>query len=210
MPNLSPRYEIVYFDIRARAEPIRVLLALAGQPFTDTRVTFDDWPNHKPKAPLGQAPWLIERDGDAIVRQVPQSQAILRHLARVHGLYGAGEDQHLACDVALETVTDLRAASAPVRFGPGSKDLDARAKFRAETLPHHLNRLKTLLAAGGTWLAGSAPTVADVALFDIVETLVAWEADCLADAPELTAFADRFRRIGALADYFAERARANR
>ena len=37
-----------YFDIRARAEPIRMLYALAGTEFEDDRFQFSDWRTRKP------------------------------------------------------------------------------------------------------------------------------------------------------------------
>ncbi|MEQ1503447.1 MAG: glutathione S-transferase [Myxococcota bacterium] len=206
-----PRYEVVYFDIRGRAEPIRLLLALAGQAFDDTRHAFDAWPVHKPTTPLGQAPVLVERDGTTELR-IPQSQAILRHLARVHGLYGATEAEHVACDVVVETCGDLRQALAPLRFGPGANDPVAKQKFLTEALPDHLGRMRRLLAAGpkSGWFVAEAPTWADITAFDTVEVLHGFEASSLADAPELLAFADRMRAVPQIAAYLTARAAANR
>ena len=41
---LLPKYELVYFDFRARAELCRLLFALADKEYTDTRVTsIEQW-----------------------------------------------------------------------------------------------------------------------------------------------------------------------
>jgi glutathione S-transferase len=201
------RYEIVYFDIRGRAEPIRMLLALAGQAFVDTRLTFETWPAHKPKAPLGQAPILVVRDGHG-ERHIPQSKAILRHLARAHGLYGADEVAMTAVDVAQETASDLRTVMGPLLFGPGAKDADAKAKFVAEQLPAHLGRLVKLLGEQ-SWFAGQQPTLADVLVYDALESLDGIDPHAL-DAPVLAAFMARFRAIPAIAGYLEGRSSSGR
>lgn len=40
-------YKLYYFDVRALAEPIRMLLTYANIEFEDHRISFADWANHK-------------------------------------------------------------------------------------------------------------------------------------------------------------------
>lgn len=47
MGEQKPTYTLSYFDIRGRAEPIRMLFKLAGVKFTDRRVSYLDWPDMK-------------------------------------------------------------------------------------------------------------------------------------------------------------------
>lgn len=194
------QYEVVYFDIRGRAEPIRLLLALAGQPFTDTRLDRDGWGRRKGETPLGQVPVLIERDGDQ-ERQIPQSQAILRHLARVHGLYGQTEAEQTAADVLAETAADLRVQVTPLLFGPQSKDPAAKERFATEGLPVHLDRLARLLRRGPAagFFVAATPTWADVVAFDGLRTLLELWPGCLDPHPELLGFYERMGRVPALA-----------
>ena len=35
---------LTYFDARARAEPVRMALMYGGIPFTDKRVSMEEWP----------------------------------------------------------------------------------------------------------------------------------------------------------------------
>lgn len=41
-------YKLTYFPIRALAEPARLILHYAKQPFEDNRVKHEDWPAIKP------------------------------------------------------------------------------------------------------------------------------------------------------------------
>lgn len=47
MGEQKPTYTLSYFDIRGRAEPIRMLFMLAEVKFTDRRVSYADWPDMK-------------------------------------------------------------------------------------------------------------------------------------------------------------------
>ena len=43
----KPKYVLHYFNLRARAEFIRVIFAAAGVQYEDHRIEMPDWPNHK-------------------------------------------------------------------------------------------------------------------------------------------------------------------
>lgn len=192
-------YQLTYFDARGRAEPIRLLFALAEVPFEDRGIGHAGWPEEKAKTPLGQLPYLVE-DGKAI----PQSMAIMRHLARKHGFYGKTEDECLAADVAADTVNDLRNAFTALRFSPGWADEAAKAKFAAETAPLHLARLAKLLGER-PFFASSAPLFCDVVAFDALETLTHWWPDVLSNQPQLKSFLGRVRELPQLQKYLSTR-----
>lgn len=48
IPSPNPTFKLRYFNIKGLAEPIRFVLAYAGQEYEDIRVSHDDWPNIKP------------------------------------------------------------------------------------------------------------------------------------------------------------------
>lgn len=89
------RYELMYFPARGRAEQIRVLLAHEGIDFTE--VSPGNWLEVKPTTPFRRMPVMTEHrdDGDFVLAE---SGAIMRHLAREHGLYGSSPTQAAMCD----------------------------------------------------------------------------------------------------------------
>lgn len=194
---------LTYFDVRGRAEPIRLLLSYAGVPFEDRGISSGTWPQEKAAAPLGQLPYLTERR-DGAAQAIPQTMAILRHLARAHGLDGKDEGERLAADVAVETAVDARTAHSELRYSPAWSDETAKAKFAAEVLPVHFARLDKLLG-DRTWFASASPTYADIVLFDTLDRLLgSWPA-VLEGWPRLVAFQARVRALPQLAKYLASR-----
>src|SRR5262249_49903448 len=100
MPIARPR--IVYFDIRGRAEAIRLILEDLGEAYDDERVRSSEaWAALNPHTPFGSLP--IYREGDL---EFAQTQAIYRHIARTRDLYGANEREHVECDVGAEALNE--------------------------------------------------------------------------------------------------------
>lgn len=199
---MTTTYTLKYFDARGRAEPIRLLFALAGVAFED--VGFGPtWPEEKPKTPLGQLPYLVEKTGD-VSRAIPQSMAIIRHLARVHGFYGKDENECLAADIAADTVNDLRAAFSMLRYSPAWADEAAKAKFASDVAPLHLARLEKLLG-DGKFYAGSEPLFCDMLAFDALDGLVHFWPEILANHASLRSFVGRVRELPQLQSYLASR-----
>lgn len=74
-----PRYKLTYFDVPGRGRITRYLFLLAGIEFEDNRISFEAWPELKPKTPLGQMPYLDVEGQETIV----QSVAIERYVAKL-------------------------------------------------------------------------------------------------------------------------------
>ena len=45
---MAPKVQLMYFDIRARAEIVRIMLNYGGIEFEDKRIQNADWPKVKP------------------------------------------------------------------------------------------------------------------------------------------------------------------
>jgi len=203
---MSTTYELLYFPIRGRAESIRLLVAAANVPFTNTGVT--NWPELKPKTPFGQMPVLVERDENG-ERMIAQSMAIIRHLARVFDLYGKDEAQRTMTDVLAETTHDWRGKFAPVQFKAFMHTPDdVIAKYWAD-LPGTLRVIDGLLDKSTAPEAGfficEKPTYADVLVFDALDGHLELDAGCLKDFPRLQSFYDRVKSVDSIKSYLDKR-----
>lgn len=204
---MSTSYELLYFAVHGRAEPIRLLFALAGQPFQNRAVDRDAWAKLKPEMPLGQMPVLVERDENG-ERMIPHSQAILRHLARRFGLAGKTEAEMVDVDVVAETVVDAGAGVGALVFGPGRGDAAAYAKHFGDVWPMHGKRLEKLLAknpSGSGFFVGSQATVADVVAFQLLHAHLALSPTSLDAFSTLRAFHDRMAALPQWKSYVDQR-----
>ena len=95
--------QLIYFDLYAKAEPIRLLLNHAKVAFEDVRMTGNMWAERKANIPAGQVPVWITDDG----KVYNQSHAILRALGIEHGYYGETFEERWAADMVLDTYDDL-------------------------------------------------------------------------------------------------------
>ncbi|WP_411025540.1 glutathione S-transferase family protein, partial [Salmonella sp. s55004] len=107
--NKMPSYKLLYFNVKARGEPIRFLFAIAGVTYEDKRVNGEEWGKIKPTTTLGQLP-ILYVDG----KEVPQSRAINRLVARDLGLYGSNTWEQALIDVVCETVDEVWPAVAGI------------------------------------------------------------------------------------------------
>jgi glutathione S-transferase len=204
---MTTSYELIYFPVQGRAEPVRLLLTLAGRPWKRVDVAREQWATLKAEMPLGQMPVLVERD-DHGTRTIPQSQAILRHLARTLGLAGSTEAETLAADVAAETALDAGSGYGPLLYGPGRGDRAAWEKHFTEVCPVHGKRLAGLLERApdpAGFFAGAAPLWGDIVVFQVLHATQAMWPTSLDAFPTLRAFHDRVAALPALRGYLASR-----
>lgn len=94
---------LTYFDIRGRAEVIRLILEEVAAPYRERRVQEQEWAAVKPTMPFGQMP--LYQDGELLI---PQSHAIYRYLARKYGLYGQDERERVRCDIIEEVFVEAQ------------------------------------------------------------------------------------------------------
>ncbi|KAI6219335.1 Glutathione S-transferase 2 [Aphelenchoides fujianensis] len=80
--------KLYYFDVRNLAEMSRMILHYGNVPFEDVRVDQSEWPELKTKMLYGKLP-VLEVHG----KQLGESCAIARYLARKQGKSLAGKDE---------------------------------------------------------------------------------------------------------------------
>ncbi|XP_071455241.1 glutathione S-transferase-like [Hetaerina americana] len=155
---MAPSFKLTYFDVRGRGEAIRFILHQAGVEFEDNRISKDQWGTIKPTTPFGKVP-ILEEDG----KQVTQSLAIERYLARKFKLTGKDEWEALECDVAAETLGDLHTQVVQAFFNPdASKKDELKGTIIKDQAPFYLGKFDEQVKKNGGFLVGGHLTWADL------------------------------------------------
>lgn len=156
---------LTYFDVRGRAEPIRVMLIDLGVEFDERRITMDEWPALKPTFLFGQVP--MYEDGEVCIHQ---SHAIYRHLARKYDLYGDDEAERIRCDVIEEAFVD--AQNNIGGFGWNPKFAELREDYETTKLPPILEKLQALFElnpVNSGWWVGNRVSYVDYLAWHTME-----------------------------------------
>ena len=180
---------LTYFDIRGRAEPIRMVLSFLDIEFTDTQVTLAQWGKTPLPTPFGRMP--VYREGNL---EIPETFAIMAYIGRKHSLCGVGELDRIRCDVTVEAWRDYGNRIANL-FGAESTSGEARKNFLREDQPSLLADLETYYlqneSSSGYW-AGDTITIGDFAAFHMIDGLAQQSASTLVNVPALLAFHEFF------------------
>jgi len=194
----AARYTLTYFNSRGAAEPIRLLLALSGEPWHDIRYPMaaarggftlakqflKDREAGAFAVNMGSLPVLDVRGPSGDVQRLGQSHAIARFLARSHELMGSTPEEAAAVDLLYECVRDIKTRwfrvkatkDAPDNDGEaGAARRDAKRRWWTSQMPEACEQLEgALLAASpaseSPWLVGDALSLADVAVYHLLST----------------------------------------
>jgi len=179
---MAPQYKLSYFDVRALAEPIRLLFAFQGVEYTDDRVQRDNWPAIKDTKPWGNMP-VLEEDGKVIA----QSGAILRYLGKKYGMFGTNDFEAAKIDEMIEASNDLRQAVFKVFMeADAAKKTEGQAKLASETFPFFCKRWSAILEKNGTgYLVGNKLSIADLHVASYLQIFSETSPDLLKEFPHL-------------------------
>ena len=191
------RTTIAYFEARARIEPIRVLLEELAIPYEDEGISSEAWAQMKRNTPFGELPSY--RNGDV---EIFQSHAIIRHLARVHDLYGTTEIERIRCDVVEEAISDLNelVGKAPWRPNFESGQVDYVANELGPMLYGLERFLKSNQAPGGFWV-GSSLTFVDLIAFAVLDSTGEMFPEAMEQYSALSAFREQISSRERIAAY---------
>lgn len=159
-----PRYKLSYFNARGAAEPTRITLALAGADWEDFRV--EDWKSLKESGicPYGQIP-ILEVEGTAIA----QSVAILRYVAKEHGLAPQKNLQLAIADGICDQIHDIHKKILNMHFEKNAEKKEELSKdIHEKILPENMKYFEKILEGncqGNTFFFGEKITYADIHLF---------------------------------------------
>ncbi len=195
----------------------RLVLAAAGVPFKDTRITRAEWAKLKESTPYGKVPVLYVREPTATrTTVIPQSCAIVRFLARRFGLAPSDLVELALVEATEEQVGDLWTQAFKVRTAPTAPSADrlaAAAAYVSDILPRFVAQIEAQLA-DRDFVCGDTLTYADIYLLRTFDREDAsWLAPTLADFherhPKFHAYLERVASNPRIAAYLAQRAKTD-
>src|SRR5437868_3863930 len=188
---------LTYFDVRGRAEVIRLMLEETATPYRERRVAVEEWPMLKPTLPLNQLP--IYEEGDLYIFQ---SHAIYRYLARKFNLNGRSEREQIRCDMVEETFADAQSVIGGFYWNP--EFAKKRDEFEATTLPDVLAKLQRILEqnnnGAGYWV-GDNLTLGVFVAWHTLDYVRPFSQRTLNRFEKLSAFKRRFELRPRIAAY---------
>lgn len=164
---------LTYFDIAtSRGEEIRLALFIAGVPFTDERLSLEQWQGRKASAPFGALP-VFTLEGRP---PLAQSNAILRMLGTQHGLLPSDAWESARHEAVMCAVEEMRARLGPTgRIKDPVEKQQAREALAATYFPEWCGQIEKQVQ--GPFLGGAALSVADLKLFVALTPLLAGKID---------------------------------
>lgn len=158
-----PSYKLTYFELQGgRGESIRLALHCAGIPFTDERLTSEQFGKIKDSCPFGQVPVLTVDDKTAI----PQEGAILRYVGRLAGTYSDDREKAVKQDVMLNFGDDIYSIATTFFTQDHAGKEELKKRCVDERIPKILGHLdKYLSNQGTTFSAGNDLSIADFKLY---------------------------------------------
>ena len=137
-----PNIKLTYFNLRARAEPARILLAYAGVSYQDNRLpppweNIEAWAAQKNSYPYGCLPMLYWGE-----EEIAQSVAIARFLATKFGLIGRDNIETAQVDEIICALQDvINAGYAVLHEKDETRKTSLAEKHKDVTIPTVLKRL---------------------------------------------------------------------
>lgn len=203
------KFKLTYFDFDGgRGEPIRIAFHAADVDFEDHRISFEQFMQTRADMRFTCAP-VLEIDGVTVT----QSNAMLRYVGKMGGLYPEDDLQALFCDEAMGAVEDLLHQIVHSFGLEGDELKTAREKLANGWISIFVKGLAEILErAGGEYFAGNKLTVADLKVFVQTRSLRTGTLDHvpvdLVDklAPSLVQHEERVANHPIVTAYYAARA----
>jgi glutathione S-transferase len=196
---------LTYFDLPAKAEPIRLAFHVGGIPFVDQRVNGAQWQTMKAKfGQYAQIP-VLEVDGNVIY----QSVNILLYAGTLTGLIATDLEGELRMREVILACDDI-----PNTFQQTFTITNPEERIAARTILFKENgrtfcQLKRIeeLVGDREFVVGSTLTIADISVFTYCCMLKCghfdgFPSDCLDCVPKLKAFVNRIAALPKVQEYY--------
>jgi glutathione S-transferase len=150
---------VSYFDIRGRAEAIRLLLHYVKIPFVDHRFHFSEWPELKSNYEFQQVPALQIGKTTFV-----QTNSILRHLGRMFNYYPNSYAYEI--DSLLDAITDFFNIFVKYYFCKEEEKSDNLAQMNKylRLLFQVMENRITESSSSAKYLVGETMTIADFSI----------------------------------------------
>ncbi|CAH3186664.1 unnamed protein product [Porites lobata] len=191
-----------YWDIRGLAEPIRLLLHYTGTEFKDERYECGDAPDYNRdcwfsvKFTLGldfpNLPYYI--DGDI---KITQSNAIMRHIARLNDLCGSTKQEKVRVDISENQLMDWRKKFTGLCYNP---DFDKLKEGYIKDIKATFQQFSDFLGER-KFLAGDKISFVDFILFEALDEHLLFEASLLDPHVNLKEYRSRIEELTSIAAY---------
>ena len=199
------RYDLVYFNIYAFAEPIKMLMTHLGLTW-HYHMPWDffgrNWNIAKPDVAFGELPVLVV-DGDFMLWE---SAAILRFLADGTALLPTDAMDRARADAILDSCKRFVMpvdAVVNIRFG---ERFETEKATTLGDLPLMLAPfLRELDRLGGPFFLGAAPSVCDFAFFHHLDMMLKLDAATCDSRPALDRFHRAMTALPGVGSYLDER-----
>jgi len=172
-----------YFKLQGLGEPIRIVLALAGQEWTENENGID-YADMKAKA--GTEEWAFgqgPRYSDDVVKNVCQSNTIIRYLGKKHKLYGDNLAEETTIDMLLDSFTDFNSKYVKLIYMDSCEDGAMKAFVDQHLMPGEAEKTRNggahmqfsenaLQRNGGDFFVGKRLSVADTSMYYCVSRFI--------------------------------------
>ena len=199
----TPR--LIYFELRGRAEPIRLFLHATSTEFDDKRVTErHEWEAMKPTLPFGRLPVYDTRG-----MRLCESHAILRFLGRTSTTSQEAEDTMTRLDIVQEFLAESQ--EDLWRFNWLANYYALLEGYAENSLKSRLDRLTSCLSRSRSegpdaWF-GRTFSYVDCLAFCYLDEIDAFFPTLLRDFEELTEFHSRVASQPTISSYLESDAR---
>jgi len=203
MSDNNKEYKLTYFDMKGLAEPIRMMFAVAGVDYEDIRIQREEWPQKKENYTYGQLP-VLEVGG----KQLAQSNAITRFLAKKFNLSGGDEFEAAKIDELAEVLIDLRAEWRKFFMEKDeAKKEELRKSLMEVTVPKYVGKAEAIKKEnGGDFLVGQSLSFVDLQFAHFLELFVKTTSpDVMAPYPSLLKLQKTVYEVPAIAAWLEKR-----
>ncbi|TMW67937.1 hypothetical protein Poli38472_007609 [Pythium oligandrum] len=201
-------HRLRYFNMRNRGELLRLVYAYGRLPLEEDMVAIGpEFMALKPKLLFGVLPEM-----DIEGKRYAQSVALARYAAKQVGLYPSNDDMKaLEVDMIVDAVRDVMNLVAKGTFRESDPERRGKNihKLNKYELPAYLGGIQSRLPSSSTpFFLGDQVSLADIALFDIVDNILVPEKhnfpiDFDTQYPGLANTVNHVRKIPSIAEYLA-------